>query len=78
MGKNETRLAAIEALPTEMQEAALVDWRTVATLLNLKDEMYARDILIAAGIPLVQVTARRRLPRWGDLKTFLEKRAQAV
>jgi hypothetical protein len=73
-----TRLAAIEALPQEMQDHALVDWPTVASLLSCKDIEHTRETLIAAGVPLVHVTGRKRLPRWGTLRDFLLKREKAA
>jgi hypothetical protein len=75
------RLAAIDALPNEMQDHALVDWETVANLLNNKDREYAREIVTKAGVPLVHVSDRRKLPRWGALRAWLlsrEKPANAA
>jgi hypothetical protein len=69
-----SRLAAIEALPHEMQEHALVDWRTVALLLDKKDVDHAREIVTNAGVPLVHVSDRRKLPTWGALRQFIEAR----
>jgi hypothetical protein len=42
-------LAAIEALPDQMQDHALVDWRTVANLLDKKDVEHARKLITAAA-----------------------------
>jgi hypothetical protein len=69
-----SRLAAIEALPNEMQDYALVDWGTVALLMGNKDVAYARETLQQAGVPLVRVSERRQLPRWGSLREFLRAR----
>jgi hypothetical protein len=74
-----TRLAVIEALPTEMQENALVDWRTVADIIGCKDAEHAREMLISAGVPLVRLGGHmrpRRLPRWGVLRDWLRSREQ--
>ena len=73
-----SRLAAIEALPPEMQDFALVDWETVALLTGNLDREYAREILVAAGVPLVHVSARRKLPRWGALRAWLVSRERAA
>jgi hypothetical protein len=72
MSPKPTRLAAIEALPNEMQQHALVDWPTVALLLGMKDVDYAREIVTAADVPLVHVSDRRKLPTWGELRRFIE------
>ena len=77
---NETksgRLAALEGLPDETRDHALVDWRTVTTLLGMKDVEHARKTLIDAGLPLVHVSERRRLPRWGTLRRWIESREGA-
>jgi hypothetical protein len=68
------RLAAIEALPNEMQDYALVDWATVAVLTGNEDVDYARRILTKAGVPLVEVSSRRKLPTWRELRKFIESR----
>jgi hypothetical protein len=73
-----TRLAAIEALPTEMQDDALVDWPTVATILGNKDVEYAREIVTKAGVPLVHLSERKKLPRWAALRDFIRGRETAV
>jgi hypothetical protein len=72
------RLAAIDALPNEMQDHALVDWQTVANLLANKDIEYARALVTAAGVPLVHVSERRKLPRWGALREWLRSREHAA
>lgn len=69
-----SRLAAIEALPREMQDHALVDWPTVAALLNKKDVVDTRELITAAGVPLVEVSTRRKLPTWRELRKFIESR----
>lgn len=69
-----SRLAAIDALPNEMQDHALVDWPTVATLCGFKDTEYARETIIKAGVPLVHVSDRKKLPTWGALRSFLQSR----
>jgi hypothetical protein len=71
-----TRLAAIEVLPDEMQDNALVDWKTVAVLLGFSDVEYARETVTAAGLPLVHVSGRKKLPRWGALRDFIRQREQ--
>jgi hypothetical protein len=76
--KKPSRLAAIEALPGEMQEHALVDWPTVAVICNFKDIGYARNTIKKAGIPLVCVSERRKLPTWGTLRAWLQSREAAA
>jgi len=68
------RLAAIEALPDTMQDHALVDWATVKVVCNFEDTEHCRSTLIALGLPLVELSPRRKLPRWGDLRALLESR----
>ena len=68
------RLAAIDTLPDEMKDFALIDWATVADLLGNKDREYARELVTAAGVPLVAVSKQRKLPRWGALRAFLTSR----
>jgi hypothetical protein len=68
------RLAAIEALPDQMQDCALVDWATVAVLLDKKDVEHARELITAAGVPLVHVSERRKLPTWGALRQYIKAR----
>ena len=72
------RLAAIGALPVDVQEHCLVDWRTVATILACKDVEHARRIVVAGGVPLVEISERRRLPRWGALKKFIAGRERGA
>jgi hypothetical protein len=72
-----SRLAAIEALPHEMQDHALVDWPTVAALLNKKDVVDTRELITAAGVPLVHVSDRRKLPTWGAIREFIRTRQRA-
>jgi hypothetical protein len=71
------RLAVIEALPADMQSFALVDWKTVAALGNFADVEHARSTLKAAGVPLTDISPRRRLPTWGDLRAFIESRKRS-
>ena len=67
------RLAVIEALPTQMQEYALVDWPTVAAMLSYDDLEQARKVLKEAGVPLVDVSSRKRLPTFGALRRISQK-----
>ena len=78
MTEKPVRLAAIDALPNEMQDYALVDWPTVATILNNRDIEYARETIIKAGVPLVHVSERKRLPRWGALRDYLKSREGVI
>ncbi len=73
MDNKPPRLAAIDALPNEMQDHALVDWPTVAVIIGSKDVANTRE-MISRVVPLVHVSERRRLPRWGALKEFLRSR----
>ena len=72
------RLAVIEALPEQMQDHALVDWETVATICNYKDLETVRNNLKEAGVALVKVSERKKLPTWGALKDFLKSREVAA
>ena len=71
------RLAAIEALPDQMHHFALLDWPTVAALLNKKDIEHTRELITAAGVPLVHVSDRRKLPTWGAIREFIRTRQRA-
>ena len=76
MAENTTkppRLAAIETLPNDMQDQALVDWATVATLCGYKNIEHCRE-LVSEHVPLVQMSERRKLPTWGNLRAFLKSR----
>jgi hypothetical protein len=64
-------------LPNEMQSYALVDWKTVAALGNFADVEHARQTLRAAGVPLTDISPRRCLPTWGDLRAFIESRKRS-
>jgi hypothetical protein len=68
------RLAAIAELPSDVQDFCLLDWKTVAAIIGAKDVEHARDIVINAGVPLVHVSERRKLPRWGSLRKFIKDR----
>jgi hypothetical protein len=68
------KLEAIRALPDDMRDSALVDWQTATILCSLKDVEHCRDVLKEAGLPLVELTARRKLPTWGALKALLKSR----
>jgi hypothetical protein len=74
MSNNQDRLAAIEELPEPLRDDALVPWKLVAQLLAAEDVEHCRQNLLAAGLPVVEVSARRRLPRWGVLRQFLRER----
>ena len=76
-GIKTARLAAIEALPTTMQDDALVDWPTVKALCNFADTEYTRKVITKAGVPLVELSPRRKLPRWGALREYLRSRERA-
>lgn len=65
------RLLEIEALPYHMQDFALVDWSTVCIITASKDVENTREIITKAGVPLVRISERKKLPRWGELRTFL-------
>lgn len=67
------RLHEIKSLPDFMQSEALVDWPTVAALMNTCIPS-ARKILKANSVPLCAVSERKRLPRWGRLQAFLASR----
>lgn len=69
-----SRLAAIESLPEDMQDRALVDWATVAIVCAYDDVEHCREIVTKAGVPLVHISERRRLPTWGALRDWLKSR----
>jgi hypothetical protein len=73
-GIKSARLAAIAALPDTMQDHALVDWPTVKALCNFSDTTHARRIITEAGVPLTEISPRRKLPTWGRLRAFLASR----
>ena len=68
-----TRLEAIKALPDQMQDHALVDWETTAALMNVCVP-WARKLLKENQVPLVELSERKRQPRWGTLREFMSKR----
>jgi hypothetical protein len=72
-----SRLATIEQLPTEMRDFVLVDWPDVAFVLGKKDIEDTRELIRAAGVPLVRVSARQELPTWGALRNFIQTRQRA-
>lgn len=67
------RIAVIESLPANMQDSALVDWSTVAAILGVNIWL-ARKIIRQHGVTLYKISERRELPKWGDLRQFLESR----
>lgn len=73
----ETRFRGIQALPDEMSDYALVDWQTVAAMFGTCVPT-ARKIARENGIPLVAVSERKRLPRWGSVRQFIVAREQAA
>jgi len=68
------RLAVIETLPSDVQDYCLIDWKTCAAILGAKDIEHARQTVVSGGVPLVHVSERRKLPRWGALRKFIESR----
>jgi hypothetical protein len=72
-----SRLAAIEALPEDMQDHALVEWATVATLCGYKNVEHCREI-VSKHVPLVHMSERRKLPTWGKLREYLKSREAAA
>ena len=71
--KKPSRLDAVQALPPELQDYALIDWRTFALLLDRKDVEAAREWAMSLGLPLVNL-GRRKLPRWKDVRALIEAR----
>lgn len=71
-------MAAIGGLPAEVRDFCLVDWKTVALILGAKDVEHARKTVVGAGVPLVEISERRRLPRWGSLKQFIAAREKVI
>jgi hypothetical protein len=68
------RFAEIESLPEGLRPHALVPWETVCQMLASKDVEWTRKTLIAEGLPTVQVSPQRRLPRVSALLAFLAAR----
>jgi hypothetical protein len=66
------RLVAIEALPPEMMDEALVDIRTCGLVLNKKDAESTRQFLRKHRVPLVN-TGRCNLPRWKHLRELMQR-----
>ena len=64
------------AVPADMRDYYLVPWKTTGDMLNVDPEK-ARAILRGAGVPLVKVSERRVLPRWGTLRDFIKQREAA-
>lgn len=61
---------------TAIQDHALVDWKTTAMLLDMCVP-WAKKTLEKNNVPLVHVSQRKRLPRWGALRAFLESRERS-
>lgn len=68
----------LESLPPEMQDWALVPWRHAATLLGFKDIRSAQEAVRDAGIPLVAISERKHLPRWGRIRGLIQDREAAA
>jgi hypothetical protein len=78
MDRMTKHLVAVETLPEDMREHALVDWATAARICGYKDIEYCREVITKAGVPLVQLSERRRLPTWGALRAWLKSRESAA
>jgi hypothetical protein len=76
--KHARRLMAVDAVPESMRDDCLLPWDETATICGLKDAEYCREVLTKAGVPLVHVSARRKLPRYGDVKAYLKSRTVAA
>lgn len=75
MEKIKDRTAAIQALPAEIQDLAVItDGQMLATILGLRDPEHAREVLKQAGVPFVRVSERRQGPRLGVLREFIKGR----
>ena len=68
----------IAALPAELQDHCIIPWKTVATLIGCKDVEHARKTVVKAGVPLVEISERRKLPRWGRLREFILSRERVA
>ena len=68
------RRARLAALPAELQDDALLDWRMAADLAGYEDVQYARKTLIAQGLPLVELSPRRKRPTLRALREHLAAR----
>ena len=69
--KKPTRLEAIESLPREIQDHALIDWQTLTLLLARKDVEGTREWARSQGLRLVD-TGRRKLPTWKSVRELLK------
>jgi hypothetical protein len=67
-------MEVIDSLPPSMRDDALVPWKDAAALCGYGDPEYCRKIITEAGVPLVNLSERRRLPRWGALREYLRSR----
>jgi hypothetical protein len=68
------RFSEIEQLPADLHDDSLVDWRTVTAMVGGRDIEHTRKMMLAAGLPVVSISARRKLPRLGKLREFLRNR----
>lgn len=75
-----SRLEQLEALPSAMQDDALVDWRTVTTLLATRDVEHTRKLFKARvqelGEKLVRLSSRRELPTWRTVQKIMASLAR--
>jgi hypothetical protein len=71
--KKPSRLDAIESLPAEIRDNALIDWQTFADIFDRKDVANTRKWAMSLGLPLVNL-GRRKLPRWKDVRALIEAR----
>jgi hypothetical protein len=69
------RLLAIESLPPELRDHALLDWPTVAAMLDRKDPHYVRKLLIADGVPVVSIGGRRKLPTTKAIREYIARKS---
>lgn len=63
----------LKNLPAGMADYSLVDWQTVASVFKTCVPK-ARQIVKENGIPLVAISERKRLPRWGAIREFILNR----
>lgn len=65
-----------KGLPDYVQDHSLLNWPAVAAVLGCSIPT-ARKIVKDNSIPLVPVSERKRLPRWGSIRQFIESRETA-
>lgn len=72
------RLAEINSLPEDVRDLAVCDWSLVKVLIGAPNERRARINVQNKGIQLVAINGRKKLPRFGALKSMLQPQEPAA